>query len=54
MQKIINTGENLSINKDDDTQDSIPEIEVAKGWDDPCIAVDLDKVPEVGQVELLH
>ena len=53
-KEIINTGENLSIYKDDDTQDDIPEIEVAKGWDDPCFAVALNEVPEVGQVELLH
>ena len=53
-KEIINTGENLSIYKDDDTSDDIPAKEVAKGWDDPCFAVALNEVPEVGKVELLH
>ncbi len=53
-KEIINTGENLSIYKDDNTKDNKTEIEVARGWDDPCFAVALNEVPEVGQVELLH
>ena len=53
-KEIIKTGENLSIYKDDNPLDDIAEVEVAKGWDDPCFAVALNEVPEVGQVELLH
>ena len=52
--EIINTGENLAIYKDENTSDDVPGIEVAKGWNDPCFAVALNEIPEVGQVELLH
>ena len=53
-KEIINTGENLSIYKDENTSDDIPGLEVARGWNDPCFAVALNEIPEVGQVELLH
>ncbi len=53
-KEIIKTGENLAIYKDDNTEDDLPAVEVARGWDHPCFAVALNEVPEVGKVELLH